>query len=51
MEDKIDPIEVFNLLDKTIGLWNTFYRNYNLRQDYHLQSLLVEWNSKIGLRP
>ena len=51
MEDKIDPIEVFNLLDKTIGLWNTFYRNYNLRQDYHLQSLLVEWNSTIGLRP
>ena len=50
MEDKIEPIEVFKLLDKTINLWNKFYKNNNLRQDYHLQSLLVDWNSAIGLR-
>ena len=50
MEDKIEPIEVFKLLDKTIILWNKFYKNNNLRQDYHLQSLLVDWNSAIGLR-
>ena len=49
MEDKIEPIEVFKLLDKTINLWNV-YKNNNLRQDYHLQSLLVDWNSAIGLR-
>ncbi|MFL2697970.1 MAG: DNA polymerase III subunit delta' C-terminal domain-containing protein [Gammaproteobacteria bacterium] len=50
MKDKIDIVNTLNLLDKTIDLWNKLYKNNNLRNDYHLQSLLIDWERSLGLR-
>tara|TARA_B100000700_G_scaffold211576_1_gene232575 strand:+ start:8651 stop:9640 length:990 start_codon:yes stop_codon:yes gene_type:complete len=43
--------DFFYLLTKTNMFWTLFSSNNNLRVDYHLQDLFVEWNERVGLRP
>jgi len=43
--------DFFYLLTKTNMFWTLFSSNNNLRVDYHLQDLFVEWNQRVGLRP
>ena len=39
----------FYLLEKTNSCWNLFNTDTNLRADYQLQSLLVDWIESVGL--
>ena len=39
----------FYLLEKTNSCWNLFNSDTNLRADYQLQSLLVDWIESVGL--
>ena len=43
--------DFFYLLTITNMFWTLFSSNNNLRVDYHLQDLFVEWNERVGLRP
>tara|TARA_B100001013_G_C24599779_1_gene438313 strand:- start:161 stop:1153 length:993 start_codon:yes stop_codon:yes gene_type:complete len=49
LADKIDCDDFFYLLDKTNTFWSLFNSSTNLRADYQLQSLFVNWTEKAGL--
>ena len=46
---KIESDKFFFLLEKTNSFWNLFNSDTNLRADYQLQALLVEWSESVGL--
>ena len=41
--------QLYELLTKTNKLWNTFAQGTNLRKDYQLNSLFVDWERNLGL--
>lgn len=49
LADKIDSDEFFYLLDKTNTFWSLFNSGTNLRTDYQLQALFVDWTERVGL--
>ena len=44
-----DVNNLHNLLSKTNRLWNLFSKDTNLRKDYQLNSLFVDWESSLGI--
>ena len=49
LADKIDSDEFFYLLEKTNTFWSLFSSGTNLRTDYQLQALFVDWIERVGL--
>ena len=49
LSQKIESDKFFFLLEKTNSFWNLFNSDTNLRADYQLQALLVEWSESVGL--
>ena len=41
--------QLYELLTKTNKLWNTFAQGTNLRKDYQLNSLFVDWERNLGI--
>jgi DNA polymerase-3 subunit delta' len=41
--------KLHQLLNKTNSLWNLFSRETNLRRDYQLNSLFVDWENDLGI--
>ena len=41
--------KLHQLLNKTNSLWNLFSRETNLRKDYQLNSLFVDWERDLGI--
>ena len=41
--------KIHMLLSKTNSLWNLFCRESNLRKDYQLNSLFVDWEKELGI--
>ena len=41
--------KLHQLLNKTNSLWNLFSRETNLRKDYQLNSLFVDWEKDLGI--
>jgi hypothetical protein len=41
--------QLYELLTKTNKLWNTFSTGTNLRKDYQLNSLFVDWERNLGI--
>ena len=44
-----DINNLHNLLSKTNKIWNLFSKDTNLRKDYQLSSLFVEWEKDLGI--
>ena len=44
-----DVNNLHNLLSKTNRLWNLFSKDTNLRKDYQLNSLFVDWEIALGI--
>ncbi len=40
---------LYELLTKTNKLWNTFSQGTNLRKDYQLNSLFIDWERNLGI--
>ena len=47
--EKSDIFNLHLLLSKTNKIWNLFSNDSNLRKDYQLQSLFVEWERELGI--
>ena len=45
----IETEKFFSLLEKTNSFWSLFYSETNLRTDYQLRALLIDWMESIGL--
>ena len=41
--------QLYELLTKTNKLWNTFAQGTNLRKDYQLNSLFIDWERNLGI--
>ena len=46
---RVEADKFFSLLEKTNSFWSLFNSETNLRADYQLQALLVEWTESVGL--
>ncbi len=49
LSERVDADQFFTLLEKTNSFWSLYNSETNLRTDYQLQALLVEWTESIGL--
>ena len=49
LANNTDVNNLHNLLSKTNRLWNLFSKDTNLRKDYQLNSLFVDWESSLGI--
>ena len=49
LSEKVEADKFFSLLEKTNSFWSLFNSETNLRADYQLQALLVEWTESVGL--
>jgi len=49
LSEKVEADKFFSLLEKTNSFWSIFNSESNLRTDYQLQALLVEWTESVGL--
>jgi len=49
LSEKLEADKFFSLLEKTNSFWSIFNSETNLRTDYQIQALLVEWTESIGL--
>ena len=49
LSEKVEADKFFSLLEKTNSFWSLFNSETNLRTDYQLQALLVEWTESVGL--
>ena len=49
LSKKVEADKFFSLLEKTNSFWSLFNSETNLRADYQLQALLVEWTESVGL--
>ena len=47
--ERIAERKIFYLLDKTNTFWSLFSSGTNLRTDYQLQALFVDWTERVGL--
>ena len=45
----IETEKFFSLLEKTNSFWSLFYSETNLRTDYQLRALLIDWMESVGL--
>ena len=45
----IETEKFFSLLEKTNSFWSLFYSDTNLRTDYQLRALLIDWMESVGL--
>ena len=47
---KNSPIDnIYKLISVTNSLWNLFSRDTNLRKDYQLNSLFINWERDLGI--
>ena len=47
---KNSPIDnIYKLISVTNSLWNLFSRDTNLRKDYQLNALFVDWEKYLGI--
>jgi len=49
LSGRVEADKFFSLLEKTNSFWSLFNSETNLRADYQLQALLVEWTESVGL--
>ena len=49
LSERVEADKFFFLLEKTNSFWSLFNSETNLRADYQLQALLVEWTESISL--
>ena len=49
LSEQVEADKFFSLLEKTNSFWFLFNSETNLRTDYQLQALLVEWTESVGL--
>tara|TARA_B100000579_G_scaffold310095_1_gene259744 strand:- start:520 stop:1503 length:984 start_codon:yes stop_codon:yes gene_type:complete len=49
LSSQCDMEKIHMLLSKTNSLWNLFCRESNLRKDYQLNSLFVDWEMELGI--
>lgn len=49
LSKKSNVEKLHQLLNKTNSLWNLFSRETNLRRDYQLNSLFVDWENDLGI--
>ena len=49
LSERVEADKFFSLLEKTNSFWSLFNSETNLRVDYQLQALLVEWTESVGL--
>ena len=49
LANNTDVNNLHNLLSKTNRLWNLFSKDTNLRKDYQLNSLFVDWEISLGI--
>ena len=49
LSNNIETEKFFSLLEKTNSFWSLFYSETNLRADYQLRALLIEWMESVGL--
>ena len=45
----VTPEKIYKLMSKTNNLWNLFSRETNLRKDYQLSSLFIDWEKYLGV--
>ena len=43
------PEKIHKLISKTNHLWNLFSRETNLRKDYQLGALFIDWEKYLGV--
>ena len=41
--------KIHKLISKTNSLWNLFSRETNLRKDYQLNALFIDWEKHLGI--
>ena len=46
---KVEFNILFELLTETNTLWSLFIEGTNLKPDYQLQSLFINWENKLGI--
>jgi len=49
LSKKVEADKFFFLLERTNSFWSLFNSEANLRADYQLKTLLVEWTESVGL--
>lgn len=49
LAEKVNFIDLLNLLKDTNTIWSIFYTGTNLRADYQLQSLFIDWSNRLGI--
>ena len=49
LSNNIETEKFFSLLEKTNSFWSLFYSETNLRTDYQLRALLIDWMESVGL--
>ena len=49
LSEVVSPEKIHKLISKTNYLWNLFSRETNLRKDYQLNALFVDWEKYLGI--
>ena len=49
LSEVVSPEKIHKLISKTNYLWNLFSRETNLRKDYQLGSLFIDWEKYLGV--
>ena len=47
--EKTNVEKIYHLLSQTNSLWNLLSRDSNLRRDYQLNSLFINWEAELGI--
>ena len=49
LSEVVSPEKIYKLISKTNYLWNLFSRETNLRKDYQLGALFIDWEKYLGV--
>ena len=49
LSEVVSPEKIHKLISKTNSLWNLFSRETNLRKDYQLGALFIDWEKFLGV--
>ena len=49
LSEAVSPEKIYKLISKTNYLWNLFSRETNLRKDYQLGALFIDWEKYLGV--
>ena len=49
LSEAVSPEKIHKLISKTNYLWNLFSRETNLRKDYQLGALFIDWEKYLGV--